>query len=43
MSAGVVVQTMADQHESVRCRICGRTFEDDEALEKHVREVGLVD
>jgi hypothetical protein len=43
MSAGVVVQTMAEQHEAVRCRICGRTFEDDEALRRHVREVGLVD
>jgi hypothetical protein len=26
-----------------RCDICGRTFESDEALRSHVREVGLVD
>ena len=43
MSAGVVLPTMADQHDAVRCRICGRTFESDEALERHVRQVGLVD
>jgi hypothetical protein len=32
---------MADSQS--RCKICGRTFESDEALRKHVREIGLVD
>jgi hypothetical protein len=32
---------MADYE--TRCKICGRTFESEAALRKHVREIGLVD
>lgn len=35
---------MADDNDEEHvCEACGESFESEEALERHVREVGLVD
>ena len=34
---------MTDDNEEHVCEACGKSFESEEALERHVREVGLVD
>jgi hypothetical protein len=34
---------MTDSRLDCRCKICGRTFDSEEQLRRHVREIGLVD
>jgi DNA-directed RNA polymerase subunit RPC12/RpoP len=32
-----------DERETYRCEVCGKEFDSEQALQAHVRSVGLVD